>query len=146
MSPTPPSLGSEYRQLSRDLATVLNILFSVFGVGGGVYVVAKNAGWTRETAMLLAIIAGIVVGIADSVLVWIFKVRLKKDRKDTAKRRVRMNKGSAAIPGSAKVLTLDGEDGYGEAQGGQVVLEGAETVASATEKRTLRLRRKPLGE
>ncbi|CAK9780376.1 unnamed protein product [Cutaneotrichosporon oleaginosum] len=151
MSPTPPSLGSEYRQMSRQVATVLNVLFSIFGVGGGVYYAARSVGWARERAILLGILAGVVVGIADSVLLWIFKVRLKKDRRDTARRRVRLNKGSAGIPGSAKVLSLGGE-GEGEGEGESEVIAALEEVdvtsasasASTPAKRTLRLRRKPL--
>jgi hypothetical protein len=144
MSPTPPSLGSEYRQLSRQVATVLNVLFSVFGVGGGAYYAARSVGWTQERAILLGIIGGVVVGIADSVLVWIFKVRLKKDRRDTARRRVRMNKGSAGIPGSAKVLSLEGEEGEVELKAIEGPEGEGEAATSATAKPTLRLRRKPL--
>lgn len=121
------------------------MLFSVFGVAGGVWYAAKSVGWTRERAMLLAILGGVVVGIADSVLLWIFKVRLAKDRKDTAKRRVRMNKGSAGLPGSARLICEEGEED--EDKEGKL-LEGGEgekeASSTGTEKRTLRLRRKPL--
>jgi hypothetical protein len=101
-------------------------------------------GWTQERAILLGIIGGVVVGIADSVLVWIFKVRLKKDRRDTARRRVRMNKGSAGIPGSAKVLSLEGEEGEVELKAIEGPEGEGEAATSATAKPTLRLRRKPL--
>lgn len=144
MSPTLPSLGSEYRQMTRQVATVLNVLFSVFGVGGGVFYAARSVGWTREAAILLGILGGVVVGIADSALLWIFKVRLKKDRRDTAHRRVRMNKGSAAIPGSEKVLSLEAEK-EDEPKTIDVMEEGqGEAASSTTARPSLRLRRKPL--
>lgn len=82
----------------RDLATAFNVLFSVFGAGGAVYVAATTgAGWTREQGLLLGIFAGTVVAIADVGLIIIFKGRLKKRREETAKTIVKMSRGSAAV-------------------------------------------------
>lgn len=92
----------------RDLATVFNVLFSVFGAGGAVYVAATTgAGWTREKALLLGIFAGVIVAIADVGLIVIFKGRLKKSRAEKAKLIVKMSKGSAAIKDEAPVALIE---------------------------------------
>lgn len=84
--------------MMRDLATVFNVLFSIFGAGGAVYVAATTgAGWSREHGLLLGILAGIVVAIADAGLIIIFKGRLKTARADRAKMTVKMSRGSGAI-------------------------------------------------
>jgi hypothetical protein len=83
LSPLPPSFGSEYRSLTRQLSTVLNILFSIFGSGFAVYVAATTGGgYAREKGILLGVLAGVIVGIADGVLVWIFGQRVKEGREE----------------------------------------------------------------
>ncbi|KAI9633998.1 uncharacterized protein MKK02DRAFT_28727 [Dioszegia hungarica] len=98
LSAKPPSLGSEYRALTRNLASTLNILFSIFGSAGAVYAAGvSGAGYSRETALLLAILAAVVVAVAEGVLYWIFKVRLRKGREESAKMGREMNRGSAKL-------------------------------------------------
>ncbi|KAK8853160.1 hypothetical protein IAR55_003861 [Kwoniella newhampshirensis] len=98
LSAQPASFGTEYRNLLRTLSTTVNILFSIFGSAAAVYVASvSGAGYTRETAILLAILTGVVVGIADGVLVWIFTGRVKESRKEREKRGREMMRGSGAV-------------------------------------------------
>lgn len=92
-----PSFASEYRQLMRLLSTVLNILFSVVGCGFAAYVAATTGGgWTRESAVLLAIFVGVVVGIADAGIVVLYKRRMNDDAVKGARLRAKEMKGSGA--------------------------------------------------
>jgi hypothetical protein len=95
LSPLPPSFGTEYRSLTRQLSTVLNILFSIFGSAFAVYVAATTGGgYTREKGILLGVLAGVVVGIADGALVWIFAQRVKEGREEGRKMAIKLGKGS----------------------------------------------------
>lgn len=147
LSPLPPSFGSEYRSLTRQLSTVLNILFSIFGSGFAVYVAATTGGgYAREKGILLGILAGIVVGIADGVLVWIFGQRLKEGREEGRKLAIKLAKGSGAdgdpdsttqIEGSAEEV-LEGSHGEEENQAPEKDIPPV--------KREIRLRRRAIGE
>lgn len=144
MSVTPPSLGSEYRQLMRQLSNVLNVLFSIFGCGGAAYVAAvTGGGWAREPAILLAVIVGFVVGMADVGLIFLYKRRLTIERRAAAERRVKENKGSAAI-GEGTVLELD-EDKVAELER-ELAEEGPVDIVPAPSGsgRSIRLRRRAL--
>ncbi|KAJ9122651.1 hypothetical protein QFC24_004079 [Naganishia onofrii] len=73
------SLGAEYRSASKEISAVLNVLFSIGGVGGAVFVVAKtSAGMRQETAILLAFLAAIVVGIAET---WLYISHARRSAK-----------------------------------------------------------------
>ncbi|KAJ9101696.1 hypothetical protein QFC21_003034 [Naganishia friedmannii] len=73
------SLGAEYRSASKEISTVLNVLFSIGGVGGAVFVVAKtSAGMRQETAVLLAFLAAVVVGIAET---WLYISHARRSAK-----------------------------------------------------------------
>lgn len=143
--------------MTRQLATVVNILFSIFGSAGAVYVASTTgAGYSREVAVILAILAGCVVGIADAVLVWIVSVRSEEERKESKRMAVEMSQGSGAI--------IDGTEGEKEireqggitgadvtpelGQPGQLAEGSAESsavqVAQRQEKMAVRLRRRDL--
>ncbi|OCF44590.1 hypothetical protein I317_01477 [Kwoniella heveanensis CBS 569] len=97
-SPSPPSLGSEYRALIKQLTTALNIIFSIIGSAAAVYVASTSgAGYTRETAVLLAVLTGAVVGLADLGLVVIFSKRLEGSRKERFENSVKALKGSGKV-------------------------------------------------
>lgn len=82
-----------------------------------------GAGYTRETSILLGILAGAVVGIAEAILVWIFSARVKEGRRERWERGARMGKGSAG-------LGVKGGDRGDEADGG-TALEGRPLAALA---------------
>ncbi|TXT10616.1 hypothetical protein VHUM_02121 [Vanrija humicola] len=149
MSPRPASFGQEYRAVGRQLATVLNVLFSVFGLGGAAYVVATTgAGWTRSQGLLLAVFAGAVVAVADVGLIWIFSARIKKDRRAASIKSIRTNKGSGRAPGTeATVLELEGEE-VKEAEGEADTYDTSPAPVDLipAPKATVRLRRRALGE
>ena len=44
---TKVTFGQEYRSIRKELAAVANVLFSVGGVGGAVFVVAKSSAGLR---------------------------------------------------------------------------------------------------
>lgn len=140
MSPLPPSFGQEYRSLARQLSTVLNILFSIFGSAGAVYVAATTGGgYSREGGILLGVLAGVVVGIADGVLFWIFKSRVKEGREEGRRMAIKLSKGSAG----------EGEKGGGNVDGGEVLeLEGVEKEQEVQDvpaaKKDIRLRRRAI--
>ncbi|KAL1408812.1 hypothetical protein Q8F55_005626 [Vanrija albida] len=146
MSPRPASFGPEYRKVGRQLATVLNVLFSVFGLGGAAYVAATTGGgWTRAQGLLLAVVAGAVVAVADVGLIWIFSARVKKDRREASIKSIKANRGSGRAPGTeAKVLALEGEGGEeGEEKGDA---DAAPVDVIPAPKAEVRLRRRALGE
>lgn len=94
--------------------------------------------------MLLAILAGVVVGIADGVLVWIFSIRVKNVREEGEKMGREIARGSAVGLGTKKVddEVIEGLNGEKVTKLGDVVVEG--TVIK--EKREIRLRRRAVGE
>jgi len=147
LSPLPPSFGSEYKSLTRQLSTVLNILFSIFGSGFAVYVAATTGGgYAREKGILLGILAGVVVGIADGVLVWIFGQRVKEGREEGRKLAIKLAKGSGADGASESTAHIESST--------EEALEGShgEEEDKAPEKdippvkREIRLRRRAIGE
>ncbi|ORY33492.1 hypothetical protein BCR39DRAFT_520390 [Naematelia encephala] len=98
LAPKAPTFGQEYRETARQLSTALNILFSIVGSAAAVYVASvTGAGYSRETAVVLAILAGVVVGIADGVLVWIVSDRANKARQEMDHLRLEASKGSGAV-------------------------------------------------
>lgn len=116
------------------------MLFSVFGSAFAVYFAATTgAGWDREHAILLGVLAGCVVGVADGVLVWIFAGRLEKSRKEARERGAEMAKGSA----KEGLKRVEQEEERGDIPG-----TGTDSTAAETslEKRKLRLRRRGIGE
>ena len=78
-----------------------------------------GAGYTRETSILLGVLAGAVVGIAEAILVWIFSARGQEGRRERWERGAKMGRGSAA-------LGVKGGDGGDEAE--QRTLEGIRLV------------------
>ncbi|WVF73033.1 hypothetical protein IAT40_007851 [Kwoniella sp. CBS 6097] len=161
-SPVQPSIGSEYRALTKQLTTAINIVFSIVGSGAAVYVASTTgAGYTRETAVLLAVLTGVVVGLADMGLLWIFSTRLEGSRKERFENSVKMLKGSGKIDQESESEKKDiegqqenmnqigGDHGRGkevrEQVGIPLQLQGKEdTTVTGVEKRQVRLRRKKL--
>lgn len=127
----------------RLLSTVLNVLFSVVGCGFAAYVAATTGGgWTRESAVLLAVFVGVVVGIADVGIVVLYKRKVKEDAVKGARLRARVMKGSGA---TGVLLERDSE--------GEIVreIEGTDTaeedaVVIPTPKTEVRLRRRAVKE
>jgi hypothetical protein len=147
LSPLPPSFGSEYRSLTRQLSTVLNILFSIFGSGFAVYVAATTGGgYSREKGILLGILAGVVVGIADGVLVWIFGQRVKEGREESRKLAMKLAKGSGADGVSDSTLEIEGPaEEVLEDEDGEVESKTPEKDIPPV-KKEIRLRRRAIGE
>lgn len=142
MSPLPPSFGQEYRSLARQLSTVLNILFSIFGSAFAVYVAATTGGgYSREKGILLGVLAGVVVGIADGVLVWIFQHRVTEGREEGRKMAIKLSKGSAGEgekeEGEAAQLSI--EEGKQDGEDSQEA-----TTDMPPAKKEIRLRRRPI--
>jgi len=149
LSPLPPSFGSEYRSLTRQLSTVLNILFSIFGSGFAVYVAATTGGgYAREKGILLGVLAGVVVGIADGVLVWIFGQRVKEGREEGRKLAIKLGKGSGGEGEAtqAGAAAIDGEDVADELEEKVLEVEPTFEKETAPVKKDIRLRRRPIGE
>ena len=147
LSPLPQSFGSEYRSLTRQLSTVLNILFSIFGSGFAVYVAATTGGgYTREKGILLGILAGVVVGIADGVLVWIFGQRVKEGREEGRKLAIKLAKGSGADAALDSTLEIEGTaEEVLEDENGEVESKTPEKEIPPV-KKEIRLRRRAIGE
>lgn len=144
LSPAPPSFGSEYRALTRQLATVLNVLFSIFGCAGAVFVASTSgAGYSRETAVVLAILAGVVVGLADGVLVWIVSSRSDKERKARRLRGIEASKGTAGL-GPLEIEDRDDGDTRLGPVGVDERPAGKETEQAEPIRKSIRLRRKQL--
>ena len=149
LSPLPPSFGSEYRSLTRQLSTVLNILFSIFGSGFAVYVAATTGGgYAREKGILLGILAGVIVGIADGVLVWIFGERVKEGREEGRKLAIKLAKGSGGdgtmdSTGATEVQSID-EDSSRQQDAQQTLAVPDGEIKPV--KKEIRLRRRAIGE
>jgi len=147
LSPLPSSFGSEYRSLTRQLSTVLNILFSIFGSGFAVYVAATTGGgYTREKGILLGILAGVVVGIADGVLVWIFGQRVKEGREEGRKLAIKLAKGSGADGATDSTLEIEGQAEDVLEDGDREVESKAPEKHIPPVKKEIRLRRRAIGE
>jgi len=149
LTPLPPSLGSEYRSLTRQLSTVLNILFSIFGSGFAVYVAATTGGgYAREKGILLGVLAGVVVGIADGVLVWIFGQRVKEGREEGRKLAIKLGKGSGGDgeASHADAAAMDGDDIADELEEKVLEVNATSEKETAPVKKDIRLRRRPIGE
>ncbi|OWZ35796.1 hypothetical protein C349_05012 [Cryptococcus neoformans var. grubii Br795] len=139
LSPAPPSFGSEYRNLTRTLSTIFNVIFSILGSAGAVYMAAvSGAGYSREKGVLLGILAGLIVGIADGVLVVLFMSKVEKDRRE------RHERGRKLMKGSGKALDQI-EDQARIEQGVQVKLLAKEGIEStAVSAKQIQLRRRAL--
>ena len=102
------------------------------------YVAATTgAGYTKETGVILGVLAGCVVGLAEVILVWILVWKVEEGRK----KEVEMWKGSAAdgvSETSGEELRSKGGDGDGEEK--VAVVEEEEEEGS----RKVRLRRRAL--
>jgi gas vesicle protein len=147
LSPLPPSFGQEYRSLTRQLSTVLNILFSIFGSAFAVYVAATTGGgYSREKGILMGVLAGVVVGVADGVLVLIFGKRVKEGREEGRKMAIKLAKGSAG----EGVKAIEGDaDGQREAIETTKSDNGTEEASEKTIepiKKDIRLRRRAIGD
>ena len=118
------------------MSMVLNVLFSIGGSGGAVYVASvTGAGYSRETGVILGVLAAMVVGLAELVLAWIFIWRVGEGRK----KEVEQWKGSASLGVKEReVLALE-NDVNGEGK----VDEGDET-AVPEKKAEVRLRRRAI--
>ena len=121
--------------MSRQISTVLNVLFSIFGVAFAAYYASSSSGYSRETGILLGIAAGIVAGIADAGLIWIYSTRLDKDRQRAANMGARLAKGSGALAKPPET------DAHVDGSGGDPVHP---STSSIVDKRTIRLRRRGL--
>ena len=97
------------------------------------YVAAiTGAGYTRETAVILAILAAAAVGLADGVIVWVYVDRLDRGRREAGRRAAEMGRGSGKVE----------EAREGEDEGNEMEVEERVEVAAA--KRGVRLRRRGL--
>lgn len=89
--------------------------------------------------MLLAVAVGVVVGIADAGIVFLYKRRVKEDGVRSAKLRAKYSRGTGA---TGVLLERDQE---GEITKEITVGEGEAAVIPAP-KREVRLRRRAVGE
>ncbi|EJT50963.1 hypothetical protein A1Q1_07829 [Trichosporon asahii var. asahii CBS 2479] len=107
---------------------------------GLAYVAATTgAGWSRESAVLLAVAVGAIVGVADAGIVFLYKRRVKEDGVRSAKLRAKYSRGTGA---TGVLLERDGE---GEITKEIEVVAGEATMIPAP-KREVRLRRRAVGE
>ncbi|WWC64649.1 uncharacterized protein I303_107260 [Kwoniella dejecticola CBS 10117] len=145
----PPSIGSEYRKLSKTISTVLNILFSIFGSAIAIYLVCKSsAGYSTEVSILLGILTGLIVGIADVVLLYLYSDKLDKGRKESHRTGLKNLRGSGASieKKSAEEKTAgiqEDDDDFGGQKGVVDMQETEETQTTGT-KADIRLRRRGL--
>lgn len=100
----------------------------------------SGAGYSRETATLLAILAGGVVGVADGVLVWIFSERVKKGREEAG--RLTRKMGAGMTKGDREGGK---EDDDVEEEGGVKRENEPMSVELSETKPEIRLRRRVLG-
>ncbi|CAD6580197.1 MAG: hypothetical protein TREMPRED_002687 [Tremellales sp. Tagirdzhanova-0007] len=143
MSPALPTFVQEYRSIAKQLATILNVLFSIFGSSAAVYVVAvTGAGYSREMAMILAILAGALVGVADMAVVWIYVERLERGRRDAQRKSAELAKGSGEVDiGVDEVQERQERSDECEKEPQSEMMDDKEVPA----KRQVRLRRRGLG-
>lgn len=129
------------------------MLFSVVVCGFAAYVAATTgAAWTRESAVLLAVAVGAVVGFADTAIVFLYKRRAKEDGVRSARLRSKYSKGTGAtgvllerdadgeITKEIALGASEGATGEGEGEG-----EGDASLIPAP-KREVRLRRRAVAE
>jgi hypothetical protein len=88
--------------------------------------------------VILAILAGVIVGVADGVVVWVYVDRLDRGRREARERGVEMSKGSGRLDGD-RGTRVDGGD---EPKGKDEDRRSGEGVMP--EKREVRLRRRAL--
>ncbi|KAK4687931.1 hypothetical protein P7C73_g2198, partial [Tremellales sp. Uapishka_1] len=109
LSPRAPSLIQEYRSTAKQLTTTFNILFSIVGSAAAVYIASvTGAGYMRETAVILAVLTGLVVGIAEGVLYWIWRGRLEQGRAEARLTLIEQSKGSGAVEEYAEGTEAEG--------------------------------------
>ena len=144
LSPLPPSFGSEYRSLARQLSTVLNILFSIFGSAFAVYVAATTGGgYSREKGILMGVVAGLVVGVADGVLIRIFANRVKEGREEGRRVAIKLSKGSGA---DGEKVDVNDEEGSAKAIERSEDGSNEEVKETPKVKKEIRLRRRAIPE
>ncbi|WRT70290.1 uncharacterized protein IL334_007288 [Kwoniella shivajii] len=141
-------LGSEFRSLSKSISTILNILFSIFGSGAAVYVASTTgAGYSREISILLAVLTGFIVGIADAILVWIFTKKVEESRVERHNTGRKMLSGSGKLSETEENLITDGneddiQDEEDSQKGNEQIMK--EKIGSSGVKKEIRLRRRGL--
>lgn len=89
-----------------------------------------GAGYTRESGVILGVLAALVVGIAEMILVWIFVWRVAEGRK----KEVEQWKGTSGVGFKEEPKLLQGEDTS------EAIIEDKPKVS------TVRLRRKELNQ
>jgi hypothetical protein len=91
-------------------------------------------------------LAGVVVGIADGVLVWIFGQRVKEGREEGRKLAIKLAKGSGADEVSDSTLDIEGRaEEVLEDEDGEVESKAPEKDIPPV-KKEIRLRRRAIGE
>ncbi|OCF77191.1 hypothetical protein I204_01176 [Kwoniella mangroviensis CBS 8886] len=143
---TSSSFGKEFRNLSKTISTVLNILFSIFGSSIAVYVVSTtSAGYSREISIFLGILTGIIVGVADMVLVYLYTRKLDEGRRESKKVGLKMLRGSGKIGEKDEGAKDSGVDGEKEDETVVDLSQTNDTLSTAV-KKEVRLRRRGLNE
>ena len=133
------SFGTEYRYITKTLTTALNILFSIFGAAYAVYYASiHGAGYRRETGVLLGVLTGFVVGIADGVIVWGLTRRVEEGRKISEERMKKEARISGALPPAVAPGKAEGDTK------GELVQIHQGTSALETASKGVRLRRKAI--
>ncbi|WVW86098.1 hypothetical protein I302_108137 [Kwoniella bestiolae CBS 10118] len=136
------SFGKEFRSLSKTISTVLNILFSIFGSSIAVYLVSSSsAGYSREIAILLGVLTGIIVGVADVVLIYLYSRKLDEGRRESRRVGMKMLRGSGRIGEKEKVEERVEED---TGEGDVMDLPEKDGTESTGVKKEVRLRRRGL--
>ena len=105
-----------------------------------------GAGYRRETGVLLGLLAAVVVGISEGVLLWIFVYRVKESRARSVKEWI----GSASEGPKEAVEAIESPS---EAERGDTVDEsgvesgkpGETVIPEKSAKREIRLRRRAIG-
>ncbi|WWD03529.1 hypothetical protein V865_001582 [Kwoniella europaea PYCC6329] len=140
------SIGKEFRNLSKTISTVLNILFSIFGSSIAVYVVStSSAGYSKEISILLGILTGIIVGVADMVLVYLYTRKLDEGRRESKKVGLKMLRGSGKIGEKDEGEKDSSGDGEKEDESVVDLSQTSDTLSTAV-KKEVRLRRRGLNE
>ncbi|WWC94763.1 hypothetical protein V866_001612 [Kwoniella sp. B9012] len=143
---TSSSFGKEFRNLSKTISTVLNILFSIFGSSIAVYVVStSSAGYSREISILLGILTGIIVGVADMVLVYLYTRKLDEGRRESKKVGLKMLRGSGKIGEKNEGEKDSSVDGEKEDERVVDLSQTSDTLSTAV-KKEVRLRRRGLND
>ncbi|GHJ86403.1 hypothetical protein NliqN6_2805 [Naganishia liquefaciens] len=146
----PKSIAGEYRSIRKEISTVLNVLFSIGGVGGAVYVVAHtSAGMSQESAILLAFFAAAVTAFAE-IWLWVAYSRrsARRAKEGEALRLAEMRQAGPSeveseVPDKPELKEISADPLDEKSQG---EIPNHMIPSKTTEKREIRLRRRPLGE